>query len=334
MGSYFLQRSHLCLSEALSCKWLAVGKSMLKRQFRCVPHLSLYFLLSSTVSYCWRLNRGPKGTLSHPALWNGTVGYRNTEDGSKKPWRGFAGDGDVKGTNRDVQYWLQYVPGKPEGLRNIREGQERVDYVYCFVFQLPENMVIIWNKKMRKTAGYCVTGQTKGPEAQRYARIELSEKVCDSAGWYKKICVDSSVRKHVPEVKNGDRRSKRFGAGSCSETLYYLRQINPLIIAPVLTTLLRGWANLQDVRTKVYSCQPRYFVCITDLKTFHREFILGLFLLTTPGSYQMTSVCKLNVKKLLCRALMCLQFSHTESSFGVFHRGLGVDKKGSIRGVK
>lgn len=61
MGSYFLQRSHLCLSEALSCKWLAVGKSMLKRQFRCVPHLSLYFLLSGTVSYCWRPSRGPKG---------------------------------------------------------------------------------------------------------------------------------------------------------------------------------------------------------------------------------------------------------------------------------
>lgn len=54
--------------------------------------------------------------------------------------------------------------------------------MYCFVFQLPEKMVINWNKKMRKTAGYCVTGQTKGPEAQRYARIELSEKVCDSAG--------------------------------------------------------------------------------------------------------------------------------------------------------
>lgn len=43
-------------------------------------------------------------------------------------------------------------------------------------------MAIIWNKKMRKTAGYCVTGQTAGPEARRYARIELSEKVCDSAG--------------------------------------------------------------------------------------------------------------------------------------------------------
>ncbi|NXM69797.1 ACRC protein, partial [Serilophus lunatus] len=50
-----------------------------------------------------------------------------------------------------------------------------------FEQKLPENMVIIWNKKMRKTAGYCVTGQTEGPEGKRYARIELSEKVCDSA---------------------------------------------------------------------------------------------------------------------------------------------------------
>ncbi|NXK40067.1 ACRC protein, partial [Piprites chloris] len=46
--------------------------------------------------------------------------------------------------------------------------------------KLPETMEIIWNKKMRKTAGYCVTGQTR-PEGKRYARIELSEKVCDSA---------------------------------------------------------------------------------------------------------------------------------------------------------
>lgn len=54
--------------------------------------------------------------------------------------------------------------------------------ISLFFSQLPEKMEIIWNKKMRKTAGYCVTGQTKGPELQRYARIELSEKVCDSAG--------------------------------------------------------------------------------------------------------------------------------------------------------
>lgn len=34
---------------------------------------------------------------------------------------------------------------------------------------------------MRKTAGYCVTGQERGG-GKRYARIELSVKVCDSAG--------------------------------------------------------------------------------------------------------------------------------------------------------
>ncbi|NWY30174.1 ACRC protein, partial [Pheucticus melanocephalus] len=50
-----------------------------------------------------------------------------------------------------------------------------------FEQKLPEDMEIIWNKKMRKTAGYCVTGQRGGPEGKRYARIELSEKVCDSA---------------------------------------------------------------------------------------------------------------------------------------------------------
>ncbi|KFW92328.1 Acidic repeat-containing protein, partial [Phalacrocorax carbo] len=66
--------------------------------------------------------------------------------------------------------------------------EELAQKLYClynntiFEQKLPEKMVIIWNKKMRKTAGYCVTGQTEGPEAKRYARIELSEKVCDSAG--------------------------------------------------------------------------------------------------------------------------------------------------------
>ncbi|KAM4021343.1 germ cell nuclear acidic protein isoform 2-T2 [Anomaloglossus baeobatrachus] len=46
--------------------------------------------------------------------------------------------------------------------------------------KLPEHLEITWNKKMRKTAGYCVTGQ-KRQTLDRYARIELSEKVCDSA---------------------------------------------------------------------------------------------------------------------------------------------------------
>lgn len=34
---------------------------------------------------------------------------------------------------------------------------------------------------MRTTAGYCITGQERNG-GSRYARIELSEKVCDSAG--------------------------------------------------------------------------------------------------------------------------------------------------------
>ncbi|XP_054648036.1 germ cell nuclear acidic protein [Dunckerocampus dactyliophorus] len=46
--------------------------------------------------------------------------------------------------------------------------------------KLPANMSVTWNKKMRKTAGYCITGQERRG-GNRYARIELSEKVCDSA---------------------------------------------------------------------------------------------------------------------------------------------------------
>uniref|UniRef100_A0A673C4L3 Germ cell nuclear acidic peptidase n=1 Tax=Sphaeramia orbicularis TaxID=375764 RepID=A0A673C4L3_9TELE len=49
-----------------------------------------------------------------------------------------------------------------------------------FDSKLPIDMSVTWNKKMRKTAGYCITGQERGG-GSRYARIELSEKVCDSA---------------------------------------------------------------------------------------------------------------------------------------------------------
>ncbi|XP_053261701.1 germ cell nuclear acidic protein-like [Podarcis raffonei] len=63
-------------------------------------------------------------------------------------------------------------------------AQSLYDFYNRSVFEqkLPENMEIVWNKKIRKTAGCCVSGQLKGPEGQRYARIMLSEKVCDSAG--------------------------------------------------------------------------------------------------------------------------------------------------------
>ncbi|KAK2838938.1 hypothetical protein Q7C36_013752 [Tachysurus vachellii] len=49
-----------------------------------------------------------------------------------------------------------------------------------FESKLPTDMLIKWNTKMRKTAGYCITGQEK-VTGIRYARIELSVKVCDSA---------------------------------------------------------------------------------------------------------------------------------------------------------
>nr|XP_056702658.1 germ cell nuclear acidic protein [Euleptes europaea] len=66
--------------------------------------------------------------------------------------------------------------------------EELTQRLYAFynstVFEqkLPERMEVSWNKKMRKTAGCCLTGQLKEPHlGQRYARIMLSEKVCDSA---------------------------------------------------------------------------------------------------------------------------------------------------------
>ncbi|XP_016308735.1 acidic repeat-containing protein-like [Sinocyclocheilus anshuiensis] len=49
-----------------------------------------------------------------------------------------------------------------------------------FGSELPADMSVSWNKKMCKTAGYCISGQERG-SGERYARIELSVKVCDSA---------------------------------------------------------------------------------------------------------------------------------------------------------
>ena len=50
-----------------------------------------------------------------------------------------------------------------------------------FTLQLPTDMSVTWNKKLRKTAGYCISGQERSG-GKRYTRIELSDKVCDSAG--------------------------------------------------------------------------------------------------------------------------------------------------------
>ncbi|XP_071313229.1 germ cell nuclear acidic protein [Trachinotus anak] len=77
-------------------------------------------------------------------------------------------------------------PGASYG-RNFKQNKDdltrRLYQLYntsVFDSKLPVNMSVTWNKKMRKTAGYCITGQERGG-GSRYARIELSEKVCDSA---------------------------------------------------------------------------------------------------------------------------------------------------------
>ncbi|CAJ1058077.1 acidic repeat-containing protein isoform X2 [Xyrichtys novacula] len=77
-------------------------------------------------------------------------------------------------------------PGANYG-RNFKQNKEeltsklfRLYNTSVFDSKLPTDMSVTWNKKMRKTAGYCVTGQERGG-GSRYARIELSEKVCDSA---------------------------------------------------------------------------------------------------------------------------------------------------------
>ncbi|XP_077196766.1 germ cell nuclear acidic protein isoform X6 [Paroedura picta] len=78
---------------------------------------------------------------------------------------------------------------KSQQAREFRtKKKEMAQRLYVFynrtVFEqkLPEIMEISWNKKMRKTAGCCITGRMKEPNlGQRYARIMLSEKVCDSA---------------------------------------------------------------------------------------------------------------------------------------------------------
>ncbi|XP_031645516.1 acidic repeat-containing protein isoform X6 [Oncorhynchus kisutch] len=71
--------------------------------------------------------------------------------------------------------------------RNFKQTKEeltsklyRLYNTSVFDSKLPSNMSVSWNNKMRKTAGYCVTGQERGG-GNRYARIQLSEKVCDSA---------------------------------------------------------------------------------------------------------------------------------------------------------
>ncbi|XP_072519954.1 germ cell nuclear acidic protein [Salminus brasiliensis] len=71
--------------------------------------------------------------------------------------------------------------------RNFKQNKEELTkklyQLYntsVFDSKLPTDMSVTWNTKLRKTAGYCITGQER-ITSKRYARIELSVKVCDSA---------------------------------------------------------------------------------------------------------------------------------------------------------
>ncbi|KAM9309020.1 germ cell nuclear acidic protein [Pholidichthys leucotaenia] len=79
-------------------------------------------------------------------------------------------------TNPGSTYGDNFKQNKEELTRQLYQLYNTT----VFDNKLPSHMSVTWNKKMRKTAGYCITGQEKSG-GNRYARIELSEKVCDSA---------------------------------------------------------------------------------------------------------------------------------------------------------
>uniref|UniRef100_A0A8C9CS27 SprT-like domain-containing protein n=1 Tax=Phocoena sinus TaxID=42100 RepID=A0A8C9CS27_PHOSS len=83
---------------------------------------------------------------------------------------------------RDIENLKQYS-GK-NFKQNKDELVQRI-YALCnssvFDKKMPEKIDIGWNKKMLRTAGLCTTGEIRYPKRERYAKIEISQKVCDSA---------------------------------------------------------------------------------------------------------------------------------------------------------
>ncbi|XP_026268374.2 germ cell nuclear acidic protein [Urocitellus parryii] len=72
--------------------------------------------------------------------------------------------------------------------KNFKQNKdELVQKIYqlfnstVFDQKMPEKIEITWNKKMLRTAGLCTTSETRHPKRERYAKIEISLKVCDSA---------------------------------------------------------------------------------------------------------------------------------------------------------
>ncbi|XP_059942478.1 germ cell nuclear acidic protein [Mesoplodon densirostris] len=72
--------------------------------------------------------------------------------------------------------------------KNFKQNKdELVQKIYdlcnssVFDKKLPEKIDITWNKKMLRTAGLCAAGEIQHLKGERFAKIQLSQKVCDSA---------------------------------------------------------------------------------------------------------------------------------------------------------
>nr|XP_012591642.1 acidic repeat-containing protein isoform X2 [Microcebus murinus] len=81
-----------------------------------------------------------------------------------------------------LEYLKQY-----SGRKFKQNKDELVQKIYSlfnssvFDQKLPEKIDIAWNKKMLRTAGLCTTGEKQHPKRERFAKIQIALKVCDSA---------------------------------------------------------------------------------------------------------------------------------------------------------
>ncbi|XP_048191776.1 germ cell nuclear acidic protein isoform X2 [Perognathus longimembris pacificus] len=86
--------------------------------------------------------------------------------------------------------------------------------------KLPKKLDIIWNKKMLHTAGLCIANEIRNLKKDRYARIHMSLKVCDSADRIRdtlihEICHVASWLIDGVQDSHGD--SWKFYAKKCNE---------------------------------------------------------------------------------------------------------------------
>ncbi|XP_078682366.1 uncharacterized protein LOC144916844 [Branchiostoma floridae x Branchiostoma belcheri] len=87
--------------------------------------------------------------------------------------------------------------------------------------KLPSDMSVTWNNKMRKTAGFCYTGRSKLNRTQLVARIELSDKVCDSAERVRDTLIHEMCHAAtwvLNGVKDGHGRYWQFWARKANQT--------------------------------------------------------------------------------------------------------------------